>query len=113
MRRMPRSEEHTSELQSRQYLVCRFFIYSAAPEISPLSLHDALPFSAGAVASLAADVPFGHRLCVNIVVHGVASVACGPGGAVHVVGRIKRRPPTCTAPPGPHATDAKIGRAHV
>src|SRR3712207_6435317 len=63
----PRSEEHTSELQSRQYLVCRlllekkntnpitayiltcvvpcffFFNDTATTEIYTLSLHDALP----------------------------------------------------------------------
>src|SRR5947209_8586495 len=41
-----RSEEHTSELQSRQYLVCRLLLDAPPPEISPLSLHDALPISA-------------------------------------------------------------------
>src|SRR5436305_1643390 len=64
-----RSEEHTSELQSRPHLVCRlllekknkythkivslssssfcFFLSydTATPEFSPLSLHDALPIS--------------------------------------------------------------------
>src|SRR5947209_7556423 len=40
-----RSEEHTSELQSRQYLVCRLLIDAATPEIYTLSLHDALPIS--------------------------------------------------------------------
>src|SRR5581483_7173225 len=63
--RRRRSEEHTSELQSRQYLVCRlllekkkkkiyfFFFYffffffndTATTEIYTLSLHDALPIS--------------------------------------------------------------------
>src|SRR3712207_4413250 len=64
-----RSEEHTSELQSRQYLVCRlllekkkqsyyrissllsracfFFNDTATTEIYTLSLHDALPILAG------------------------------------------------------------------
>src|SRR5215203_3147242 len=64
----PRSEEHTSELQSRQYLVCRllldqktehthlfvwvtsffffFFNDTATTEIYTLSLHDALPILA-------------------------------------------------------------------
>src|SRR3954453_80725 len=44
----PRSEEHTSELQSRPHLVCRllFFNDTATTEIYPLSLHDALPISA-------------------------------------------------------------------
>src|SRR5699024_3407547 len=40
-----RSEEHTSELQSRFDLVCRLLPPPAPPAISPLSLHDALPIS--------------------------------------------------------------------
>src|SRR5690242_8410544 len=38
-----RSEEHTSELQSHVNLVCRLLLDAAPPEISTLSLHDALP----------------------------------------------------------------------
>src|SRR5687767_4038827 len=38
-----RSEEHTSELQSLAYLVCRLLLAPATTETSPLSLHDALP----------------------------------------------------------------------
>src|SRR5947209_5916556 len=40
---VPRSEEHTSELQSRQYLVCRLLPDAPRTEIYILSLHDALP----------------------------------------------------------------------
>src|ERR1039458_563205 len=40
-----RSEEHTSELQSLRHLVCRLLLVTAPDEISPLSLHDALPIS--------------------------------------------------------------------
>src|SRR5688500_11478914 len=47
--RMPdprlRSEEHTSELQSPCNLVCRLLRAPAAPPLSALSLHDALPIS--------------------------------------------------------------------
>src|SRR5438874_1511385 len=42
-RRQPRSEEHTSELQSRRDLVCRFVLAYATTDVSTLSLHDALP----------------------------------------------------------------------
>src|SRR5437763_52277 len=42
-----RSEEHTSELQSPMYLVCRLLLDPAAAELYTLSLHDALPISAG------------------------------------------------------------------
>src|SRR5687767_4963859 len=40
-----RSEEHTSELQSLAYLVCRLLLATPPPDISTLSLHDALPIS--------------------------------------------------------------------
>src|SRR5947208_2716315 len=39
----PRSEEHTSELQSPDHLVCRLLLDSGPSEIYTLSLHDALP----------------------------------------------------------------------
>src|SRR5947209_6872260 len=42
-----RSEEHTSELQSRQYLVCRLLLDPATTACSTLSLHDALPICCG------------------------------------------------------------------
>src|SRR4029434_11148097 len=42
---MDRSEEHTSELQSHLYLVCRLLNDTATTEIYTLSLHDALPIS--------------------------------------------------------------------
>src|SRR5436309_3283990 len=38
-----RSEEHTSELQSRENLVCRLLLDAASLELYTLSLHDALP----------------------------------------------------------------------
>src|SRR3712207_8214678 len=46
--RCPRSEEHTSELQSRQYLVCRLLLekkkyeghYIVAPEVPPSYVSD-------------------------------------------------------------------------
>src|SRR5699024_6629638 len=41
-----RSEEHTSELQSRFDLVCRLLLATAPPLPSPPALHDALPISA-------------------------------------------------------------------
>src|SRR5690606_25936057 len=39
----PRSEEHTSELQSRENLVCRLLLGPAQPASPPPSLPDALP----------------------------------------------------------------------
>src|SRR5690349_12313591 len=42
-----RSEEHTSELQSRRDLVCRLLLDPSPPPLDTLSLHDALPISCG------------------------------------------------------------------
>src|SRR6266404_1495341 len=76
-----RSEEHTSELQSLAYLVCRlllekkkhrisyvfsfFFNDTATTEIYTLSLHDALPISRSSGRSMAArrspSCGAGHR----------------------------------------------------
>src|SRR5438045_2314455 len=42
----PRSEEHTSELQSLRHLVCRLLLAPYPRPSHPLSLHDALPISA-------------------------------------------------------------------
>src|SRR5205823_3412250 len=52
-----RSEEHTSELQSLAYLVCRLLLDTATTHIYTLSLHDALPISRQHVA----DEPFVPR----------------------------------------------------
>src|SRR5437879_5027679 len=40
---LDRSEEHTSELQSPMYLVCRLLLDTSTTQIYTLSLHDALP----------------------------------------------------------------------
>src|SRR5205823_4614634 len=40
-----RSEEHTSELQSLAYLVCRLLLETPTAQLYTLSLHDALPIS--------------------------------------------------------------------
>src|SRR5690606_23573212 len=51
-----RSEEHTSELQSREKLVCRFLPETAAPAISTLPLHAALPISIQRIAAARGSV---------------------------------------------------------
>src|SRR5688572_26438066 len=61
---MLRSEEHTSELQSQSNLVCRLLLDTPTPAIYTLSLHDALPISAGA------DQEIGIRLTTGIQVLG-------------------------------------------
>src|SRR5437762_3016045 len=61
-----RSEEHTSELQSPMYLVCRLLLDVLSSPICPLSLHDALPISRQAqiahVPAAARHQPEGDRL---------------------------------------------------
>src|SRR3712207_8720098 len=37
-----RSEEHTSELQSRQYLVCRLLLEKKKPHLDPLAFHPSI-----------------------------------------------------------------------
>src|SRR5690606_30648270 len=53
-----RSEEHTSELQSRENLVCRLLLDAAADEIYTLSLHDALPIFSAPSPITAIDLRF-------------------------------------------------------
>jgi hypothetical protein len=50
-------------------------------------------FAAGAVAAFATDVPLGDLFGLNIVVDGMAAIARGAGGALHVIGGIKGFPP--------------------
>src|SRR5947209_601420 len=108
-----RSEEHTSELQSRQYIVCRLLLAATAPASSALSLHDALPIS---------------RRC------GWRSSRSNRGSAISSAARSARRrssppragtspaaSPTSSMPKAPttgtscasHSPPRKIGRAHV
>src|SRR3712207_8675610 len=62
-RRGCRSEEHTSELQSRQYLVCRLLLEKKNITIP---IPD-LPISHGAIASLAASlIPYFGRLLLAL-----------------------------------------------
>src|ERR1700719_1906689 len=49
--------------------------------------------AAGSVAALAADVPLQDLFGMNVVVDGVAAIACGAGGTLHIVRRIERFPP--------------------
>src|SRR5579863_3238202 len=49
--------------------------------------------ASGSVAALAADVPFGDGLGLDVVVDGMAAVAQRAGGALHVVGGIVGHPP--------------------
>src|SRR6267143_3360959 len=49
--------------------------------------------AAGSVAAPAADVPLQDLLGMNVVVDGVAAIAGGAGGTLHIVWRIERFPP--------------------
>src|SRR5437879_1857982 len=57
-RKSRRSEEHTSELQSPMYLVCRLLLRTGSPARTTLSLHDALPIWLG--KGIAGDDTHGH-----------------------------------------------------
>src|SRR5947208_70993 len=46
-----RSEEHTSELQSPDHLVCRLLLDAPTTDVYTLSLHDALPILGGGVGA--------------------------------------------------------------
>jgi hypothetical protein len=53
--------------------------------------------AAGAVALLTPDIPLGHGMGLEVVVHGMATVAGGAGGAVEVGGAVVRNPPIGTS----------------
>src|SRR5690606_4657600 len=74
VRSRPRSEEHTSELQSRENLVCRLLLDPVAPSLYPLPLHDALPISGPLLRRLEPRDRHARRHDARVV-HG----ALGPG----------------------------------
>src|SRR5579863_8067555 len=45
------------------------------------------------VAFFTADVPFGHRLLLNVVVDRMTSIAQGTSRTLHIVRRVERSPP--------------------
>src|SRR5271169_570563 len=49
--------------------------------------------AASAMTAFAADVPFRHGFRLDVIIYRMASVAEWAGRPLHVVGRIKRRPP--------------------
>src|SRR5438445_764960 len=61
-----RSEEHTSELQSRQYLVCRLLLDVPAAHVHALSLHDALPISGESPMRVVVEPRVRHPLCLYV-----------------------------------------------
>src|SRR3712207_2036373 len=117
----PRSEEHTSELQSRQYLVCRllldtqtkgdwlervfFFNDTATTEIYTLSLHDALPISPAGRFEIASVAPPEHY--VDAVARAVERIRAGDFSKIVLAREV------AVHAPAPHDAAAEIGRAHV
>src|SRR6185437_2484359 len=49
--------------------------------------------TSGAMTAFATDIPFRNLLCMDVIADGMTAVAGRPGGSLHVVGRIKLRPP--------------------
>ena len=49
--------------------------------------------AAGAVAFFAAHIPLGDLVCFDVKVYGMAAIAGGAGGALHVVVRVESGPP--------------------
>src|SRR5437762_3582897 len=111
---MPRSEEHTSELQSPMYLVCRLLLENPPPStaISTPSLHDALPICQSPTLLLHVRVGAG-RVDIALAKHSAVHQA---EREQHVVLPGEERDhiePACSGVRGRRAGDAEIGRAHV
>src|SRR5262245_7528841 len=110
---MPRSEEHTSELQSLRHLVCRLLLDSATTCSYTLSLHDALPICHHVRASEVGEHPAEGGGASN---RGERDGVEEPG-----VDEVAGQPPDVAASEGgndhEHDVDrtdhAEIGRAHV
>src|SRR5947209_243364 len=108
-----RSEEHTSELQSRQYLVCRLLLDTPPPHPSPLSLHDALPIFRHRPVLPVHRRQMGHRRTrrTHPALHRPALAAVRNRAPVTTAGT--RVIPLVTGHAHADARRAEIGRAHV
>src|SRR5687767_2659011 len=108
-----RSEEHTSELQSLAYLVCRLLLDPATTETYTLSLHDALPIFGHAPAQyLRRSFP----RVVGVLGRGQCRVQAG--GGVPLLDpeqgvRARDRQAVVLAHGGADDELEEIGRAHV
>src|SRR5690625_3687415 len=109
-----RSEEHTSELQSRGQLVCRPLLHTTtpAPDHTTLSLHDALPILSNLLgrqliipSHTAIDVPTGLHKRMS----GPVTVGAGVNHARHACVLILEH----FVAENKHTGMAEIGRAHV
>src|SRR5579871_2921340 len=69
-----------------------------ADKVEPGRIDDIRParirrvFAPGTMAALAADVPFLHRLCLDVVIDRVATVTQRPGRTARVLRGIERHP---------------------
>src|SRR5687767_11087877 len=108
-----RSEEHTSELQSLAYLVCRLLLAAATPLIYTLSLHDALPIlghHVGVAAVGAAGVDaLGDTWRLGLQRNGRRAVVRGDDARR----RSREQPRRCRPRRRVRDPAGQIGRAHV
>src|SRR5690625_4041737 len=108
-----RSEEHTSELQSRGHLVCRLLAGTSPPPHSPLALHAALPISSPPCSATASrsTTRTGPPAWWRSSPHAAATTRCrcctGSGWTIP-------RPAGCGRTTTARSRSCrKIGRAHV
>src|SRR5437762_761162 len=108
-----RSEEHTSELQSPMYLVCRLLLATSITDIYTLSLHDALPISTAVLKRV-------RNLSASVLFIGLASasVALAQQPVKTLLVGVDHRPVTSLNGEWHYLVDqpparGQIGRAHV
>src|SRR5437762_788751 len=108
-----RSEEHTSELQSPMYLVCRLLLDPSHPDVYPLSLHDALPILRDTRRSRGGLRSTSEARSADVEADiGVLRLRAGKRGRDYrrIPSRIRRK---SAAPPRRCGRSREIGRAHV
>src|SRR5437868_3815411 len=108
-----RSEEHTSELQSRFDLVCRLLLAPPPTTLRPRSLHDALPISPRAPAAAAAPPARGGLRGRSAArARSPRGSGCRRGRSRRAAPRRRRVPPKARRA-RPCGARLQIGRAHV
>src|SRR5687767_7789911 len=108
-----RSEEHTSELQSLAYLVCRLLLDPATPALYTLSLHDALPiWPDGGRRPIRRAAPTGDAVIVALEFDAMPMDRRGLGGPVYYLDARRLAAPEHQHRPR-KLDRIKIGRAHV
>src|SRR5437762_3009825 len=108
-----RSEEHTSELQSPMYLVCRLLLDPSRPRPHSLSLHDALPiWGAASARRSATHRPIGGNVSLRSVRDEVISRAA-PAQRIYVPLEPPLDDPVDAGVEQLVLRGVQIGRAHV